>query len=422
MKTVNFLRSLSLVVGLYVAAIAVTSQSLFAQTLQFQVDAGAYDRQNTVVEFQLPMALEPGVYQLHDANGSELSFQVDFKNRGWFILDLLPAGTTARFELHHAADKATTGNSAGSKEAEHLGVTLEMDSSTLTLATSATPVLTYYHSENSPPPTLDNRYRRGGYIHPVYSPTGLILTNHLNVNQHPHHSGIWSAWTRTSFEGRTPDFWNVHSNSGRVDVDTLLHFWDGPVVGGLVASHKFIDLSSGEAVVALNELWEVSVYSMPSHQGFLVFDMTVTQTANTGRPLKLPEYRYGGIGFRGHPDWNDPEKSNFLTSDGLGRDGHGTRARWAHMGGHTGGKQAGMAILGHPTNYRFPQPMRIHPTEPFFNFAPTQLGDMEILPGMPHVTRLRIVTHDGEPDPALIDRLWNDYAYPPAVTVLDRFD
>jgi hypothetical protein len=46
--------------------------------------------------------------------------------------------------------------------------------------------------------------------------------------------------------------------------------------------------------------------------------------------------------------------------------------------------------------------MRIHPTEPFFNFAPSQLGQWEIKPGQPYVSRYRYIVHDGPPDKAEI--------------------
>lgn len=148
-----------------------------------------------------------------------------------------------------------------------------------------------------------------------------------------------------------------------------------------------------------------------------VFDLKVTQTANTAQPLILPEYRYGGVGFRGHVDWDDPDNVTFLTSEGLGRDGHATRVRWTHIGGHSNNELAGISILGHPENYRHPQTVRIHPTEPFFNYAPVQLGDMSIEPGSPYVVRYRYITYDGEPDPDFINRMWDDFAYPVGVTV-----
>jgi hypothetical protein len=85
--------------------------------------------------------------------------------------------------------------------------------------------------------------------------------------------------------------------------------------------------------------------------------------------------------------------------------------------GRVNGELAGVAILAHPDNFRFPEPMRIHPTEPFFNWAPSQAGDWSIRPGERFVARYRYVVADGPPDAQLIERLWNDYAHPPDVTV-----
>jgi hypothetical protein len=87
------------------------------------------------------------------------------------------------------------------------------------------------------------------------------------------------------------------------------------------------------------------------------------------------------------------------------------------MGGMVEGGLTGIAILGHPDNANAPQPQRIHPTEPFFNFAPQQAGNLEIAPGKPFTARYRFVVADGAPDKAELDRLWNDYAHPPKVTV-----
>src|SRR5439155_8283166 len=41
-----------------------------------------------------------------------------------------------------------------------------------------------------------------------------------------------------------------------------------------------------------------------------------TQNCATASPLKLPQYLYGGPGFRGHRAWDGKEKTFFLTSAG----------------------------------------------------------------------------------------------------------
>ncbi len=81
------------------------------------------------------------------------------------------------------------------------------------------------------------------------------------------------------------------------------------------------------------------------------------------------------------------------------------------------GRPAGIAILCHPANFRAPQPMRIHPTEPFFCSVPSQMGRWEIVPGQVYLSRYRYIVADGLPDRAELDRLQNDYANPPQVTI-----
>jgi hypothetical protein len=64
--------------------------------------------------------------------------------------------------------------------------------------------------------------------------------------------------------------------------------------------------------------------------------------------------------------------------------------------------------------------VRIHPDNPYFTFAPIRPEDggaFTIEPGAPYVSRFRIITTDGAVDAALLDRLWNDFATPPDVTV-----
>ena len=373
---------------------------------EIHVSAGAFDRSEAVVSFYFPDSVGPGIYSLEGSETGNTLLQVNSANRGWFILDQLPAGQNRTYLFN------------GEQIPSETSISNQIDSTQITFLSGGSEILSYYHGDNTPPEELDDRYKRGGYIHPVYSPEGVRLTNHLNVGSHPHQSGIWSAWTKTEFEGRTPDFWNVHLNTGRVDqAGSLQKYWDGPVHGGFQAKHYFTDLSAPDPVIAVNEEWTVHIYGSPENHSYRLFDVVVTQTVNSDKPLILPEYLYGGVGFRGHEDWNDPDKMRFLTAEGLGRDGHATRTKWTHVGGLSDGELAGITIMSHPKNFRFPQPVRIHPDTPFFNFAPTQLGEMRIKPGSPYTARYRYVTYDGEPIPDELDRLWNDYAYPPGVTV-----
>lgn len=373
------------------------------------VSAGDADRSESIVSFPVHDSLEQGVYEMKNQNGGIVNVQVDDNNKAWFIIGELPAGSSETYSFSAESKSA---------DSELTYVSKSVDENTISFHTGDKQIFSYYYRDNNPPSELDERYKRGGYIHPVFSPTGVRLTNHLNTSLHPHHLGIWSAWTRTEFEGRNPDFWNFHDNSGKVESsDTLYAAWEGPVFGGFRAKHFHIDLTSSEPVTALDEQWETRVYPAFENGKYLVFDLIIQQNVRSDAPLILKEYHYGGLGFRGHEDWDNPDLVTFLTSESAGREGNATRVRWTHIGGYSNGELAGITIMDHPENLRHPQPVRIHPEMAYFNYAPEQLGEFSIKPDSTYNAKYRFVTYDGNPEPDELNRLWYDYANPPEVSI-----
>lgn len=241
-------------------------------------------------------------------------------------------------------------------------------------------------------------------------------------SDHYHHHGIWFAWTKTEFEGGHPDFWNMGDGTGRVEFETVDQTWAGPVHAGFISRQKYVALTGPAPKTALNERWDVRVYNVGGEaESFFLFDIVATQECATTSPLILEEYRYGGMALRGHREWKDKQTIAFLTSEGKTRvDGNATNARWCHMGGMVDGQLAGIAVLDHPGNFRAPEPLRIHPDDPYFNYAPSQAGRFLIEASKKFVLRYRYVVADGPPDPKRLDRLWNDYAHPPEVIVTTR--
>jgi hypothetical protein len=254
-------------------------------------------------------------------------------------------------------------------------------------------------------------YKRGGYLQALLTPGGLTVTDDFPAN-HLHHHGVWTPWTKTQFEGRAPDFWNMGAKKGTVEFVALDRVWSGPDAGGLVARHRFVDLLAPEPRTVLHETWTVTARAVAGLRTLFLIDLEVEQTCATPSPLVLPTYHYGGLGFRGSWLWNGEDKGRFLTSEGL-TDRlkiNETRARWFWMGGPLEGGEGGVAILGHPGNVRAPQPMRLHPKEPFFSFAPQQMGEMRLVPGETYRAKFRFVTADGELSAAEIEALWKAYA------------
>jgi hypothetical protein len=383
------------------------------KSVSITVAAGTLDRRQTVVAFSLPETAKAKAYALRDDKGNRLPLQVDAAGMATFVLPELAAGATKKYRLE--ALKVSAANKANA-------VQLVKEGDKLAIRSAGQQVLAY-QTQPSQLPSADIKpiFRRGGYIHPVYTPTGRAVTDDYPAD-HRHHHGIWFAWTKTEFEGRHPDFWNMGDGTGTVEFVAVDNTWSGAVHAGFKARTRYVDVSAPKPQTVLNEEWEVKVYRIVQGQKtYSMFDLVSTQECATTSPLILPEYRYGGIGFRGHSEWLDKNNCFFLTSEGKDRaNGNGTRARWCHIGGRIGGQFAGLAVLDHPGNFRSPQPTRLNPDQPFFCYAPSVLGEWEIGRGQQYVSRYRFVVYDGEPDVEQLNRLWNDYANPPQVTVTSK--
>jgi hypothetical protein len=386
---------------------APTSASDGARPLaEVTVDAGALVRDHTIVSFEYAAGAGQ-VLALRDAQGHELPLQVDASGTATFVLPLLAAGSKAVFSVVQPSQALDGGATAAAVTG---AVRLSVGGSTVAeLRTAA-----------QAPTGVESFYARAGYLHPIYTPGGVQVSDDY-PEDHRHHHGVWTAWTRTKFNGNEIDFWNVKAGQGRVDLERVDGTWQGPVHAGVDARLVHVALTGG-ATTVLNERWRVRVYE--THKApapYFVFDLESTQTTATDSPLELLEYTYGGLALRGHAEWMTVSNAVFLASGGLERaSGDNQVGRWCFIGGKVAGKPAGYAALGHPSNFRAPQKMRIHPNDPYMAFAPVKDGPFTIQPGTPYVTRFRFVTADGPPDATLLERLWNDYATPAVVTVTPK--
>lgn len=397
----NFRR---LAASLTVAALIVSSA--VARDYRLTVAPVGVDRAAQVIVVKLP----PDAREARSARGADgvYPLQVDSDGTARLVVPEQKAGQTREFQLQTAA-----ANLSG-------GVAVTSDRQRVRVVVAGRPAFDYQMDrETLPRADIAPEFKRAGYIHPVYSPAGKIVTDDYPSN-HVHHHGIWSPWTKTSFQGRSPDFWNMQAKTGAEDFVALDRTWSGTVHGGFESRLKMVDLSAPAPVTVLNETWRVTAYQVAGASGGgtgCVFDLEVTQTCATGDPLLLPTYHYGGFGFRGAAEWNGEGGAIFLTSEGETDrvKGNATRGRWCYLGGRISGAIAGTAVLGHPGNFRAPQPMRLHPNMPYLSYVPQHLGDFAIEPGKPYVMRFRFVASDGAPDQRVIDAYWNGYALQPEV-------
>lgn len=248
-------------------------------------------------------------------------------------------------------------------------------------------------------------YGRSGFIHPVYTPSGRIVTDDF-PSDHLHQHGIMFAWTSARIDGRNIDFWNSHQREGRVEHAETVEINNDSFTVKL----RHIDDTAEPPRVVLREIWQVT--RVP-HESMHVFDLVSTQSCVMDQPLKIAQYHYGALCVRGAAGWIDG-RATMRTSEGRDRiEGNHTRPDWVVMDGEVDGATCGVAAMGHPDNFRAPQPVRLHPEMPYFSFAPMVMGDFAIEPGEPYISRFRFVAFDSQPDVEQLDAIWRDFAEAP---------
>lgn len=392
------------------------------QTLRVLVETGEHPRRDCPITVELPadvlkLSNDWTLSELKDGDRSPHPHQFRRKKLlTWILTGETPAKTLRTFEL-----KPATADSAKEDEPASRMVSVvpdgALDSGDLEIRHRERPVLTYHAAKANPPAGMDAKYARSGHIHPVRTPAGVIVSDQLSPD-HPHQDGIFLAYVKTEYQGRQPDFWNLLGGTGRVEHRKFSDQFVGPVCGGFRAQlEHFETLSPDKKSAVLHEEWDVVCWNADDHgQGFR-FDITSQIRCATESPLVLKEFHYGGMAFRGAREW-PADKARFTTPEGKSREaGNHSRVPWVDLSGSVGDKIAGITVFTDPANFRFPEPVRLHPTMPYFVFTPSVLGDWSIEPKQTHVSRYHYWVHDGEFQPAEAERIWHEIADPPRVAV-----
>ena len=204
----------SLIVTLFFSAVFMSGVAQKTELLHFNVEAGKYQRINT------PVSVNLDAISISDT----LSFQLFEKIKGqlvekpcqvepgytpllWFILD----GTTETGKLREyflfRNEKSKILNI----------ITTDLTSEAIVLRKGSSDILHYQKAVMYPPAGVDTSYKRSGFIHPLITPSGNILTR-VSPPDHYHHVGIWNPWTKVKIGNHVTDFWNLYEKQGTVNL------------------------------------------------------------------------------------------------------------------------------------------------------------------------------------------------------------
>ncbi len=273
-------------------------------------------------------------------------------------------------------------------------INIKKSAAALLVTKNNKPVLNYQITQKLPEGKPEY-YKRGGFIHPLYSPNGKILTDGFPEG-HTHQHAVFFAFVNTTYKGEKLDFWNQHQKTGTIEFDKLVNYENGPVFGRFETTQNHLSLKHG---TILKEKWEVTIYNTEPYR---IEIQTTLQSVATDT-LFINDYHYGGMAFRGTKAWNVVDSLHFQneptfhTNEGKNREtANHSRPLWSAMNGLIDGQKAGVAILGHPTNFRYPEPIRIHPSMPYYCVAPMVGQAFAIQPNGVFKANYTYLSYDGE--------------------------
>ncbi|MCG6189054.1 DUF6807 domain-containing protein [Maribellus maritimus] len=356
------------------------------------------------------------LYEILNGKEVEVPCQIElgYSARLWFLLEGTTEAEVKKEYVLKLEDKIPKGK---------LGIALKKDHKDLHLFSGEKPILNYRFATTFPPDSIDPIFRRSGFIHPLWSPGGEILSR-IQPPDHYHHYGIWGPWTKTSIDGRHVDFWNLGSGEGTVKFTSFLSQTEGNIYSGFQVLQQHIDFGAkGEDQVAMNEILDIRAWNLG--EDIFMFDYTTSLNSPLGNGILLEAYRYGGgIGFRATEKWHK-NNCTVLTSDNKTRlDADGSYARWCIVEGESDTEEgrSGLLFLSHPSNRMHPEPMRVWPLDAnggrgdmYFEFVPIRHDDWKLEPKKEYTLKYRVVVFDGKMNAETAEMYWNSFAKIPKI-------
>jgi len=396
------------------------------KNIQFTVTTGTYAFVNMPVSFdisKLPITSLEGynLYEITNDGQTRIAFQYEagFTPRIWFIIKgKFAENSSKHFILKHTG-----------KGIQDPYISIHDDRRSLTLMHKSDTILSYQYAITYPPEGIDSLYQRSGFIHPLWSPEQQILTR-IQPPDHYHHYGIWNPWTKTLYNGKEIDFWNLIKGEGTVKFRGIVSNVEGPVFGQIkvLQDHVAFLIDSTEQTI-LHELWDIRTWLLNQSNKVWLIDFTSILNCATEKEVLLAAYRYGGgIGFRALERWTK-DNCIVLTSEGKNRhQADGTLARWCIVSGDTKSKSgtSGILFMSHKLNRQHPEPMRVWPLDAnngrgdmYFEFCPTRHKDWSLKPGKKYVLQYRMLVFDQEISSDEAELYWNSFVYSPEIKITD---
>lgn len=218
------------------------------------------------------------------------------------------------------------------------------------------PVLRYNHAATPVPDKIDPAYARGDYVHPLYGPSGEVVTADY-PSDHPHHRAVNWSWATVRRAGQMRDLFAVRGIWSRpVGSPTVS---GGPVAAVVRAECRW---QWDDKVSVVAERVVIRAFRRAGRGRCVDFEIALTpQVAGLEFCGRLRQ-GYSGFNLRMAPGTG---RQIVLHNDPPGR---GLRRGWADYSAvFAGGRaRAGVTVLQHRANPLYPGQWRQYPKLNYF--------------------------------------------------------
>ena len=269
-------------------------------------------------------------------------------------------------------------------------------------------LFTDYLTETGPKPIL----------WPVIGPGGVAMTRAYPMkdlegekHDHPHQRSLWF----THGEVNGVDFWSELKDHGSIAHREYVQCEGGPGSAVIATRNDWLDAQGKKVCEDQRRL----TFAAGEHGRTIDFDITLK--ASEG-PLTFGDTKEGAMGIRIPTvmDVNSKKGGRIVTSEGLtDTAAWGKPASWVDYHGMVDKQHVGVAILNHPSSFRYPTRWHVRDYG-LFAANPFGLKDFEkndklngshtVQAGESIALRYRFVFHRGDEKAAAIAQAFEEYA------------
>ena len=254
---------------------------------------------------------------------------------------------------------------------------------------------------------------------PVIGPTGSPVTRGYPMDErlgpaekadHVHHRSLW--FTHGDVNGHS--FWHESGNNANIVHREFVKV-EGGKRGIIVTRNDWLDPAGKKQCEDRRTL----TFHTLGKSRCIDFDVVLTAA---DAPVKFGDTKEGTFGVRvaGTMKVEAEQGGRIINSEGqTNRDAWGKAAAWVDYHGPVKGKTVGIAILNHPSSFRFPTYWHVRTyglfaANPFglhhFKGSNSVDGSHELKPGESFALRYRVIVHEGDEKQAGVAEAFSQYS------------